>query len=589
VSAAVESGAQGVRWDLTLLAPSEDAMKERLDAAVADAAAFVERWPADAIGALEPARLATLLAELADLRSAHSEGEQWAMMLTWTDTENPAVLDVQAWVNDRAPRFEDAIRHFELAWMELPDERANELAADDAVAGDRHYLLSIRRFRPFSLSPAEERVLSARDASAQNAWKSLRDRTLGPLVTRFDDGAGEREWALSELESARRTHDERDVRRRAQETANAVYEPVLPVLAQCYDSVVADRLAVDRLRGHKDPMENTNLRNEVDADVVEAVLAASEAHVEIAHRWFATKARLLGLERLDAIDVAAAALEGPSMSWDDARRVVVEMFGGVAPALGAAADGFFSEHRIDAEPRRGKPNAAFCLWPSTRSTGFVFLNWTGQLRDLVMLTHELGHGTHAALRAPVQTEHSFRTGIAVAEVPSTFAELLLVDHLLAIDEELGRVLLARALDQAIVVSFMAPAFARFEQAAYALRSEGQALTAERLNELSESAVAKVWTDVVTDDHGVAPTFWAAMPHFVHERFYTYSYAFAFLLAAVLHSRRGPGFAERYERFLAAGGSASPRDLLAMVDVDLADPGIWNDGFAALAEFVDRIA
>jgi oligoendopeptidase F len=565
-------------------------MKERLDAAVADAAGFVERWPANDLETIEPASLSTLLRELADLRASRDEARQWAFMLTSTDSENPAVLDVRAWVDTRLPRLEEVVRHFELAWMALPDDLARTLAADEAVARDRHYLLGVRRFLPFMLSPGEERALSARDASAGTAWRTLRDRTLGPLSAPFDDGSGEREWPLSELESARRAHPDRDVRRRAQETVTALFEPVLPVIAHCYDSLVADRLAVDGLRGHDDPMEQTNLANEVDGAVVAAMLAAAEAHVEIAQRWFRRKAALLGLEQLDAIDLQAAAVQGRSLQWDEARGLVADMFGGVTAALGLEAERFFSENRIDAEPRRGKPGGAFCVWPSSRVPGFLFVNWTGELGDLVMLTHELGHGTNYALIAQAQTDNSFRQGIAVAEIPSTFAELLLVEHLLAADEDLGRALLAREIDQAITVAYIAAAFTRFEQSAYALRAEGQALNADRLNALSEASVRKVWGDAVSDELGCGRLYWASLPHFVHERFYTYAYTFAFLLAAGLVARsREPGFAERYERFLATGGSASPEEKLAVLGIDLADPEIWNDGFAVLDGFVERVS
>jgi len=197
VTAAVESGAQGVRWDLTPLAPSEQAMKERLEAAVADGAAFVERWPAASLETIDPARLWTLLRELADLRASRDEARHWAFLLTQTDSENPDVLDIRAWVDTRLPRLDEAIRHFELAWMAVPDDRARSLAEDEAVARDRHYLLGVRRFLPFMLSPGEERALSARDASAGTAWRTLRDRTLGPLSALFDDGTGDRTWPLS--------------------------------------------------------------------------------------------------------------------------------------------------------------------------------------------------------------------------------------------------------------------------------------------------------------------------------------------------------------------------------------------------------
>ena len=89
---------------------------------------------------------------------------------------------------------------------------------------------------------------------------SLRTRVLGGSTATFDDGSGAREWSLSELQGLR-DHPDRDVRRLGLETVRQLLEPVLPLLASCYDAVVADRLAVDALRGHIDPIERTNLES----------------------------------------------------------------------------------------------------------------------------------------------------------------------------------------------------------------------------------------------------------------------------------------------------------------------------------------
>jgi oligoendopeptidase F len=95
---------------------------------------------------------------------------------------------------------------------------------------------------------------------------------------------------------------------------------------------------------------------------------------------------------------------------------------------------------------------------------------------------------------------------------------------------------------------------------------------------------------MTDAYGVRRTIWAPMPHMVHERFYLYAYGFAFLLAAGLLSRsRQPDFAERYQRFLAAGGSAPPDELMATLSIDLNDNAIWDDGFAVIESWIDRLA
>jgi oligoendopeptidase F len=584
----VATGAEGVRWDLAPLAPSEPAMRERLEAAVDDASAFVERWPVETIEATDPEALAELLRELASLRAARDEVAEWSLLLQWTDAENPATQDIGAWVEERLPRIDEALRHFELAWAALPDERAESTADDEQVASDRHYLRSIRRFAPYMLSPAEERVLAAREASANTAWRSLRDRTLGALATEFDDGAGPREWSLSELEAARRNNTDRDVRRRSAAAVRDLVEPVQPVLAQCYDAVVADRLAIDGLRGHNDPMAARNLENEIDVDVVESLVSAAEAHRDLGARWYAAKARLLGIDRLETYDLAVGAVESPPLPWEDARQIAVDGFTSLSPELGAEAERFFAEHRVDAEIRRGKPYGAFCVQPSTRVPGFVLTNWSGEVGGLSALSHELGHGLHFALAGRAQSEHSFKAGLTISEIPSTFAELALVDQLLEEGSPLARSALVNELDQMVAVAFMATAFVRFEQRTYGARAEGQALTPERLSDLCGAAVADAY-DGVGDELGILPIGWALFPHFVHERFYMYAYVFALLIAAALVRRsREPGFADRYTEFLARGGSGSPEELLAIVGVDLGAPTVWDDGFALIASWLDAI-
>jgi oligoendopeptidase F len=590
MTSAGTAGAEGVRWDLTPFAPSEQAMKDGLEAAAAAADFFSERWPAETIIAIDSAALAEVLRELAEIRAASREAQGWVFMLTMTDAENPVVRDLEAWIDARRPRFERALKHFELAWVEIPDDRAERLAAAAEVAHERHFLLSLRRFRPFLLSAEEERVLAAREATANAGWRSFYFRTLSALSAIFDDGAGERACALAELESISGFHPDRDVRRRAAETVEHLLAPVLATLAQCYDSLVTDALAVDALRGYAEPMEARNLENELESARVETLLTACEAHHDLAHRWFAVKARLLGLEQLDTIDLFAPVLDAPVVPWDEGRRLAVDVFANLSPTLAVHAEDFFRERRIDAEPRIGKRFGGLCVWPSTRSTGFLYLNWTGSLLDLVMLTHELGHGAHFALVAAAQSDNSFRPGLPIAEIPSTFAHLRLVHDQLAADTELSRPLLAKVLDSAMLYVFVRNALTRYEQEAFRLRAHGEALTSERLSDICDIELAKLWGDTMTDVHGVRRTMWAPTPHMVHARFYLYAYAFAFLVAARLLARsEEPGFISQYERFLAAGGSASPEELLAIIGVDLNDATIFDDGFAVIDSWIEQLA
>jgi len=184
-----------------------------------------------------------------------------------------------------------------------------------------------------------------------------------------------------------------------------------------------------------------------------------------------------------------------------------------------------------------------------------------------------------------QKWRSHRTGIPIAEVPSTFAQALADDYLLESEADpLTRaVLAADRLENAYAGVFRQTVLARFEQRAYRLRLEGLALTAERLSEVWQEEQVKYYGDALAlpDAYRVA---WSYIPHFIHVRFYTYAYSFAQLVALLLYGRyrEDPeAFAPRYLDFLCAGGSASPAALLEPFGLDLRSSDTWREAFVRL--------
>ena len=64
--------------------------------------------------------------------------------------------------------------------------------------------------------------------------------------------------------------------------------------------------------------------------------------------------------------------------------------------------------------------------------------------------------------------------------------------------------------------------------------------------------------------------------------------FAKLVALALYARwraEGEAFVPGYLEFLAAGGSASPSELLATLGIDLASAEIWDSAFSELERMV----
>jgi oligoendopeptidase F len=220
---------------------------------------------------------------------------------------------------------------------------------------------------------------------------------------------------------------------------------------------------------------------------------------------------------------------------------------------------------------------------------FVLMNFTDRMDDVMTLAHELGHGMHFSLASRAQTALSFGTGIALAEVPSTFAELLTFDHLLGLEGDAAtrRSLISERVEGSFATVFRQTVLTRYEQRAYALRAEGGTLTSDRLSAIWFEENAKYYGDSVNLPERYRLG-WSYIPHFISTRFYTYAYVFAHLSTLALYARyreMGADFVDAYIGFLSAGGSKGPTELLGALGVDLEDPTVWDPGFREMERMV----
>jgi oligoendopeptidase F len=292
---------------------------------------------------------------------------------------------------------------------------------------------------------------------------------------------------------------------------------------------------------------------------------------------------VLGLDRLQLADQSAPVGSDRRVEWTEAVGMVEDSLRGFEPRLGEIFRTCLDRGHVDAEPRPGKVGGAYCNAVSKSVLPYVLLNYTDQLRDVVTLAHEFGHAVHGTLSLERQTYRSFHTGLALAEVPSTFAQLLAVERLIELEEDPATrvMLLADRAESAMASIFRQTLMARFEQQAYGVRGEGKALTSDRLAELWIEENERYYADSIELPEGYRLG-WSYIPHFIHVRFYTYAYTFAHLVAFSLLARYREDperFAPAYLEFLASGASHSPQDLLAPLGVDLRDPQTWAIAFA----------
>lgn len=581
--------AEGVRWDLSPLCASADDCRTRLATVLDDCTAFETRYRGT-VAALEGPGLAEALAEMARIENEIGRLYSYASLRESVDVTDPENQDLNSLMERSMVQASNALRFFELEWLELDDPLAEQLANAPEVAADRHHLLSARRFRRHTLSEPEERMLAERGPAATSAWQTLFGRITSTLEAEFDSGDGPEPHTIDRLLACVRNPD-RDIRFRALDTLYEALGPNAPTLAHCYDTLVGDRLAMDALRQYDDPMDPTHLRNEVPGPAIESMMSAVERHYGLAQRWFGVKARLLGLERLHLADQYAPLGEARQVPFPEARQIIDASFRSFSPRIGDIAEGFFADERIDAEPRTGKRGGAFCASVAQDAKPFMLMNYTDRMDDVMTLAHELGHGMHFTLSSERQTALSYHTGLALAEVPSTFAEMIAFDHLIATeqDQDTRTALVCERVEGSFATVFRQTVLARYEQDAYRLRGEGTTLTDERLSEIWVARNAAYYGDSVELPAGYGLG-WSYIPHFISTRFYTYAYVFAHLVTLALYARYredGDAFVGRYLDFLSAGGSASPAELLLPLGVDLADPACWDPGFHEMERMVGR--
>ena len=531
------NSAEGIRWDLSDLYAAHD--DPRIDLTIKDCHARAERF-ADRFRALMQDR-ETLTAEslLQGLRELEIIYESlgrvgsYAGLLYAADTAKPEYQDLTQRVEQRSTEVRNLLLFFELEWLKLDDTIASRLMADPTLEAYRHYLKSLRRHRPHTLTELEEKVINDRDNTGRNAFGRLFSEITSSLTFSFEKQGEKADLNLSQILSLLHEPD-RGLRQSAMETLYNGLSQHGQVLTFIYDTLIQDQLTMDRLRSYPDPMAQRHLFNEIDGAAVKTMMAVVEENYGLAHDYFRLKAKLLKLPRLALYDqYAPVGKEVKPFPYHQARQVILAAFDTFDPKFRQIAAEFFDKNWIDAEIRKGKRGGAFCASPSPQLHPYILCNYDDNLRDVMTVAHELGHGLHGCLSRK-QNYFNYDTPLTTAETASVFGEMLVFDYLLEhqTDREVQIALLAGKIEDIFATVFRQNVLTRFEEKAFAARTEKR-LTPDALGTLWLEANGKYYGDAVEMPDGYRWG-WSYIPHFIHSRFYYYSYVFGQLLVLALY-------------------------------------------------------
>ena len=576
-------------WDLSDLYPGVDSpeLERDLAEAASDAQAFATQYKGK-VASLDGAALGAAIAEYERQEERLGRAMSYASLVYSGAITDSAMGRFYQTVQEKVNAVATELLFFELELRRIEDADLTAKMQAPELAKFSPWLRDMRAWRPHQLSDEAEKLLLEKSVAGRSAWVRLFDETIADA--RFDF----RGKKLTETEILDYLSDpDRSKRRDAGKGLGDGLACHIRTFTLITNTLAKDKQIEDRWRGFARPISSRNLSNCVEDEVVDALLeAVRDSYPGLSHRYYALKARWLGLEKLEYWDRNAPPPDKDDriIAWGDARDTVLSAYGGFSPRLAEIGQRFFDRPWIDAPPRAGKASGAFAHPTVPSAHPYLLLNYQGRTRDVMTLAHELGHGVHQILSAG-QGHLMSSTPLTLAETASVFGEMLTFQSMLAgtTDATSRRAMLAGKIEDMINTVVRQTAFCRFERDIHDARKNSE-LTAEE--------IGAIWLSVQRDSLGPAfhfdeeyRHFWAYIPHFIHSPFYVYAYAFGDCLVNALYSvyrDAENGFAEKYLEMLSAGGTLRHKELLAPFGLDATDAAFWRKGLGVVEDLIDEL-
>ena len=579
-------------WDLRDLYPAPDAAEFGRDMAwlKAACATFAAHYEGQ-LAQLDASGLLACVRTYEEIDVIAGRIMSYAGLRYYQNTMDSERAKFMADAQDNITTFTTPLVFFSLEFNRLDEAHLNALLAGNAdLARYKPVFDRMRAMRPYQLSDELEKFLHDQSTVGAAAWNRLFDETMAGLLFEV---AGEEESLNLEATLNLLTDPDRARREAAARALAGVFDKNIKLFARVHNTLAKEKEIHDRWRKMPTPQTGRHLSNHVEPEVVEALRnAVVAAYPKLSHRYYALKAKWMGLDRLQVWDRnAPLPIDPPKVvDWPTARRTVTEAYGAFSPRMAEIAEPFFTNGWIDAGVKPGKAPGAFAHPTVTTVHPYVMLNYLGKPRDVMTLAHELGHGVHQVLAAG-QGELLSSTPLTLAETASVFGEMLTFRKLLdtAKTPAEKKTLLAGKVEDMINTVVRQIAFYDFECKLHAARATGE-LTPDDINALWMSVQAQSLGPVFDFMDGYE-TFWAYIPHFVHSPFYVYAYAFGDGLVNALYAAYEgglPGFEDKYFAMLSAGGSMHHKELLAPFGLDASDPKFWDKGLDMIAGFIDEL-
>jgi oligoendopeptidase F len=579
-------------WDLSPLLKNDDDpnIKKFRDEIMNSAQAFEEKWRNRDDYLKDPATLKEAMDEMNAMEELNAIGKE-EFYFGLRSAQDTISTDLRAKTNladEFGKEVNNHIRFFMLNVGKIAPEEQAKFLNDEGLRSYKHILDRLFANSKYLLSEPEEKIMALKATPAYSQWVQMTDNFLSKETREsLKEDSTKAQLTMEELQTLT-TSPNREVRDSAGKALDQLYADYAEIAEAEVNAILINKKIDDDLRGYSRPDQHRHIRDDIDADVVDALLNAVSGKYQMAVRFMDLKAKLL---KQDTFKYHERNLlpesKDSEFAYDAAVGLVHKVFSGLD------SEGDFPSilkymvegGQIDVYPRKGKTGGAFCAGHLIQNPTYVMLNFTNKLRDVTTLAHEMGHAINNELIKHDQNAMNYGTPTSTAEVASTFMEDFVMEELLEkADAETELALRLEVLQGDIASVFRQVACYRFEQDLHRIFREKGYISKDEINEI----FTKHMQDYLGRHAEGAENWWVYWSHF-RQFFYVYSYASGTLISKGLQAkvREDKKFINKVKQFLGTGLSKSPKEIFNEMGIDITDKAFWNAGLGEIERRLDE--
>ena len=309
----------------------------------------------------------------------------------------------------------------------------NFIKSEPRLEPYRMGLDNLFRTKKHTLSEKEERIMALSgmvDGVSYSIYNTFSNAEMpAPEVTLSD---GKKVLLTGTAYGKYRALANRDDRKKVFEAFFNNLEKFKAVYGEMLYGNVQKDIFQAKARHYESSLESALFPNNIPVGVYHALVDNVNKNLSAFHRYLQIKKRMMGVDTLKYLDLYAPVVKKVDLkySYEEASKIVLEALKPMGQDYVSTIKKAIDERWIDVFPTPNKQSGAYSNGSMYDGHPFILLNYNDSYMDVSTLAHELGHSMQSYLSNKKQPYPLADYQIFVAEVASTFNEVLLFNYMI---------------------------------------------------------------------------------------------------------------------------------------------------------------